>query len=112
MKNRLHILYLAIIAFSLLIGWGGWAGYAQRNYPGRQNWEYRFILREGGPGNWVSVREDGKYLDKPVDMISKSQELGVQGWELVTVTPRPGPSIGGTSGGTVEELWVFKRPRP
>jgi hypothetical protein len=108
MKNRLY-LSLAVVALLCL---AGWTGYAQRSYPVRQAWEYKFILRDGGPGNWVAWREDGKELPKPVDMIVKSHELGSQGWELVTVTPRSSPvGPNNPSGGTVEELWVFKRSK-
>ena len=108
MKNRLYL----SLAVSALLCLAGWTAYAQRSYPARQAWEYKFILREGGPGNWAAWREDGKDIPKPVDMIVRSQELRGQGWELVTVTPRSGSvGVNGTGGGTVEELWVFKRPR-
>jgi hypothetical protein len=89
-----------------------------------QKWEYMFLVRSRG------FSTDKDHPKAPwqvgsnwnVDMDKKLAELGDQGWELVTVSPRSSylggrEVIGGGgvtldyAGYTSEEVWVFKRPK-
>ena len=129
MKNKLY-LSLVVVAVLCL---GGWIGYGQRTSSARQTWEYKTIHRSRGfaaaeenlqrAGEWDSWAEDGKRLPTPVDITAKLTQLGVQGWELVSVTPRSSllgghesSDEGGVSadyaGFTTDETWVFKRLKP
>lgn len=83
-----------------------------------QRWEYKLVVRARefthhdehmfGPTKW------NLEIDKTLE------ELGNEGWELVTVAPRSDLARAhGTSskvpselaGYTTTELWVFKRPK-
>ena len=88
-----------------------------------QRWEYKTILRSRGWGKddrdaqWLAGTEWNVNIDKSLE------ELGNDGWELVSVTPRSsylGGHHEGSSfvnysddyaGFTSNELWVFKRPK-
>jgi len=86
-------------------------------------WEYLTILRTRG---WDKDKDNPKApwqeaVNWDVDIIKKLEELGEQGWELVTVTPRSS-YLGSHStyaygvsddfaGFTSHELWVFKRQK-
>jgi len=129
MQNRRYVLILAIA-----LCFGGWVAQAQRSSsPARQTWEYKTILRsrsfvpsEENPiraAEWESWSENGKRLPSPVDIGAKLKELGEQGWELTSVTPRSSllgghesSDEGGVSadyaGFTTDETWVFKRVKP
>jgi hypothetical protein len=125
-------LYLSLVVVALLC-LAGLAGYGQRTSSVRQTWEYKTILRSRGfaaaeenvqrAGEWDSWSEDGKRLPSPVDIRAKLTQLGEQGWELVSVTPRSSvlgghetTDDGGVSsdyaGFTSDETWVFKRLKP
>ncbi len=129
MKNKLY-LSLVVVAVLCL---GGWIGYGQRTSSVRQTWEYKTILRSRGfaageenlqrAAEWSSWAEDKKPLPTPVDITAKLTQLGEQGWELVSVTPRSSllgghesSDEGGVSadyaGFTTDETWVFKRLKP
>ena len=86
MKNRL---YLSLLIANLLC-LAGWTAHAQlqRNNPARQTWEYKSVVLTRGIDNpaWTGRFEDGKAIPGAFEMISKSKELGDQGWELVSVT--------------------------
>jgi hypothetical protein len=85
-----------------------------------QKWEYMTILRTRG---WDSDKENpkGSWMvgtNWDVDIKMKLEELGEQGWELISVIPRS--SYLGTrsytgsddfAGFTSDELWVFKRQK-
>lgn len=58
-------LFLAIVALFCLIGWGG---YGQRQSSSKIVWEYKIL-----------------YLNDGQDNVRTLNELGAQGWELVTV---------------------------
>jgi hypothetical protein len=85
-----------------------------------QRWEYKFVLR----GREFASHD--KYMFGPTkwsiaDMEKAVAELGDEGWELVSVTPRSDltRAAGASSivpaelaGFTTSEIWVFKRPKP
>ena len=129
MKNKLY-LSLVVVAFLCLVGWNG---YGQRTSIKRQTWEYKTVLRSRGfaaaeeklqrAAVWDSWAEDKQPLAAPVDITAKLTQLGDQGWELVSVTPRSSllgghetSEEGGVSsdyaGFTTDETWVFKRLKP
>jgi hypothetical protein len=82
-----------------------------------QKWEYKMLYRTRG------INRAGRDGFRPVenwnvlDMMPKLQSLGLEGWELVSVTPSS--DFGGdlsqgvghvVAGLTTTESWVFKRP--
>jgi hypothetical protein len=69
-------LFLMLAAFALVV-LGGWSGYGQKQSPSRTVWEYKIV----NESEKVSLNE-----------------LGAQGWELVTV------QMGGA-----EEVYYLKR---
>ena len=104
----------------------------------RQLREYKTIswqFSDVADGNLVTVHmwyEDGVEHKGDLDMISKMQELGDQGWDLVSITPRSTPlnhlwqldfvdNPNGHHPGTMdgymvngydnEVLYYFKRPK-
>lgn len=70
------ILFLMLAAIALVV-LGGWAGYAQKPSPSRIVWEYKIV----NESEKISLND-----------------LGAQGWELVTV------GMGGA-----EEVYYLKR---
>lgn len=58
-------LLLAIVALFCLIGW---SGYGQRQSSSKMVWEYKIL-----------------YLNDGQDNVRTLNELGAQGWELVTI---------------------------
>ena len=84
-----------------------------------QRWEYKFVVR----GREFAPHDDFKYAPTQwtIDIAKTAEELGNDGWELVTVTPRsdllrsPGGNANSApvemAGFTSSELWVFKRPK-
>ncbi len=62
-------------------------------------WEHKVILFEGSV-----VRSQAGSVDK---LYAQVEQLGDEGWELVSVTP-----IQEELGATTAVLWSFKRPRP
>jgi hypothetical protein len=77
MKSKPYLfLMLAAIAFT---GLCGWVGHGQKQTPPRTVWEYKIVSES--------------------DKLSLN-DLGAQGWELVTV------SMGGA-----QEVYYFKRPK-
>lgn len=75
-----------------------------------QQWEYHIVMRErgvtnrsSGAGGWVA----SDFVPSVSEMAQKLSSLGLQGWELVGLSPRQG--VHGETV-TTEEMWVFKRP--
>jgi hypothetical protein len=67
-----------------------------------QQWEYLTLTRKRDKGVFnISAWKD--------DVVPRLPQLGIDGWELVAVSPHAGTV--GMSGMTSEELWVFKRPK-
>ena len=84
--------------------------YAQRSSPIRQSWEYKSIELARSSGTSEAWLEDARPLPGPVNILSKSKELGDQGWELVSVTPIP--SYRDNSPPYSDNLlYFFKRPK-
>lgn len=86
----------------------------------RTGWLYKFIKRERIPiieGEVITKfektwkwTEDNEEIPAPDDLLLKLRDLGLHGWELITIVPRSSVISVLTSGATTEELWVFKRP--
>jgi hypothetical protein len=84
-----------------------------------QRWEYKLVVR----GREFAPHDDSKFAPTQwnIDIAKTAEDLGNDGWELVTVTPRSDllRSSGGDAnsapvemaGFTSSELWVFKRPK-
>jgi hypothetical protein len=83
-----------------------------------QRWEYKFVVRAR------EFASHDQYMFAPtkwgIEMEQTAAELGDEGWELVSVTPRSDltRASGASSrvpaelaGFTTTELWVFKRPK-
>ena len=72
-----------------------------------KKWEYKTEFR----------KRDAKSKHWDNDILGKLGEIGMEGWELVSISPRCGDIDSGnfkfvyhnTAGYTDEELWVFKR---
>ena len=84
MKNKFYL--IAVLA--VLVGVGIWAqfAFAQKVNPNAQAWDYKtvFVLTNLA-NNGQTWSEDGRDLPGPVRTITKSKELGAEGWELVVV---------------------------
>jgi hypothetical protein len=76
---RLKPYLFLIVAAMAFIFLGGWVGYGQKQSPARTVWEYRIVSES--------------------DKLSLN-DLGAQGWELVTV------EMGGA-----QEVYYFKRAK-
>ena len=121
MKNRLY-LSLSVVAVLLLIG-GAIHAQLQRSSSGKQLWEYKsiIIVREVRSNaqfsDWVEITGGVvKQLPGPVSVPVKANELGEQGWELVSITPISNNACGGSTnaecaGFTSQILYFFKRPK-
>ncbi len=83
MKNRFY-LSSALVALFCLAAWTTHAQ-LQRSNAARQNWEYKLLVFSiDGPR--TILYEDGKQLPGAPTPITKSGELGAQGWELISVS--------------------------
>jgi len=83
-------------------------------------WEYKTIIRSRG---WARDKDSSrgdwmKGTEWNLKITTKLEELGEQGWELVTVISRSSylgsHTYSGTddyAGFTSDEVWVFKRPK-
>ncbi len=92
-------------------------GQEQRN-TGKQTWEYKSIgiyrsaLDNSEFSDWYETSgQTGKQLPPPVSMPAKANELGDQGWELVSVTPISNRSCPDCAGFTSQISYWFKRPK-
>lgn len=81
-------------------------------------WEYdAFVMEITGPHTYSSLGEKlnanindvwGRVMaDKGTTYWDHLQQLGIEGWELVSCFP-----VTAGEGWTREVVWVFKRPRP
>jgi len=123
MKNKSYVLWV-LVGFVCLAGWIA-SGQVRSAGSARRAWEYKTILRSRGwqaarlaenenfsrPTDWA-VFEDGKKLSASVDLLVRLNELGAEGWELVSDTPRSSFVGDGAAGFTSEEVWILKRPKP
>jgi len=75
-------------------------------------WEYKLvdISRPGGFGlqDYKNMAEDGQALNG-TDWFGKAEQLGAQGWELVSVTAASNLSGQNFAGATSEMMFLFKR---
>jgi hypothetical protein len=76
-------------------------------------WEYKMIdlsRRTGGFGlqDYSDMLEDGVAIPG-IDWLTKAEQLGEQGWELVTVVPASNLSGQNFAGATSEMMFLFKR---
>jgi hypothetical protein len=90
-----------------------------------QHWEYRsfIIVRPVKTGaqftSWADVLPDGtvKELPLPVSAGIRANQLGNEGWELVSIVPMSANSCGGSTvdgdcaGFTSQIMYWFKRPK-
>jgi hypothetical protein len=113
MKNKLYLLVVILILMCV----GIWNAYGQKS-PGRQAWEYKSVVIARSAQSkaefslWVEASPEGtKQLTGRVYMPLKAQELGEQGWELVSVTPVSNTTTQDTAGFTDNIIYWFKRPR-
>lgn len=116
MKIKPAVIILVALVVAAFLSIGVWSVYAQRTTPVKQTWEYKVIVvhrSSSNGGGWSAWFEDDKALPGPVSAVSKWKQLGDQGWELVSVTPRSSEtfSSGSYAGYTNQiESW-FKRPK-
>jgi len=118
MKNKSYLLLILVASLPLtgLLGCG-------QKLSGKQTWEYKTIVRArtfpignsvnaSVPANdWSLWFEDGKQFPTPDDPLAKINQLGDQGWELISITPRSSLAADWIAGSTTDETWVFKRPK-
>jgi hypothetical protein len=77
----------------------------------RQTWEYKTVTLEQGvdPNNQfargVRILEDGQPISTPPTVRERANQLGMHGWELVSVAATENTTY------RVHVYW-FKRPRP
>ena len=101
----------------------GCASFLPKPGSASQAWEYKTIVRSRGfpTGNsvnaavaatdWTTWYEDGQPIAAPTDPLAKVNQLGAQGWELISVIPRSSLASSWTAGATSDETWIFKRPK-
>jgi hypothetical protein len=94
MRNKALLVLFFFASLALV----GWSGYGQGSK--RQAWEYKsfaLLIRASGS----VLYENGKAVPGKADTLEKAQELGAQGWELMSVT---------SIGDSVIHYW-FKRAK-
>jgi len=118
MKNMRYFLLATV-----LLGLTGCAAYGLKASTARQAWEYKSIVRTRAfpTGNsvetavaateWNTWYEDGQPIAAPADPLAKVNQLGGDGWELISITPRSSLASDWTAGTTSDETWLFKRPK-
>jgi hypothetical protein len=102
--------------------------YAQNNTvtPNSTKWDYKAItiyrsssnLTDGSWSQWFETSGDTQLsLPQPVTVTKRLRELGMQGWELVSITPISGATGGTGSNGysdiagfTTHVTYFLKRP--
>ena len=113
-KFYLPLTIVVTIALSFFV-----YGRDQRNSPVVQTWEYKslIIVRGASTSNgeftaWGEITgETLKQLPLPVSIPAKAQELGTQGWELISVVPVSNHVGNGNAGFTSQINYFFKRPK-
>ena len=108
-----------IIAITVALSFLAVYGRQQKNSSAVQAWEYKSLIIARGATTsnaqfsvWVEATgEIVKELPLPVSMPSKAQELGAQGWELISVTPVSNHVTTGTAGFTSQIIYWFKRAK-
>ena len=93
----------AVVAFLCMTLWTVYAQ-GQRTNPARQVWEYKSLVYAIRGTLNTQLYEDGSPLSGSATPVTRAPELGIQGWELVSVTGTE------SAAGTTYVYW-FKRPR-
>jgi hypothetical protein len=107
-----------IIAISVVLSFFAVYGRQQKSSSPMQTWEYKAIIIGRSATNladfstWAEATgATVKELPLPVSMPTKAQELGAQGWELVSVAPVSSHVANGTAGFTDQIIYWFKRTK-
>jgi hypothetical protein len=107
----------------VLLALAGCGTFGPKAGAAKQLWEYKSIVRARAfpTGNsvdaavaatdWTQWYEDGQPIAAPADPLAKVNQLGSQGWELITITPRSSLASNWTAGTTSDETWLFKRAK-
>jgi hypothetical protein len=115
MKKTFY-LPLMIVALVFLTVWAVY-GQEQKNNA-KQRWEYKSIVlfrsafTNADFEDWYERSgQTVKQLPPPVSTSAKANELGEQGWELVSVTPVSNHSCSDCAGFTSQVVYWFKRAK-
>jgi len=115
--NKKYFFPAVIAVIALLTFFAAYAKQQRNNLP-MQAWEYTsLIIARGAINNgqfsvwYEATGENVKELSLPVSVPAKAQELGNQGWELISVTPVSNHTSTGTAGFTSQIIYIFKRPK-
>jgi hypothetical protein len=113
-------LFLGIIACALVVLAG--ESFIKPVFPvqaaARQQWDYKILnhtrQNDQNSGEFVEAFYEDDKEAKFTSMTARAQQLGAEGWELVSAEPRSiggGSSFFATPGSTSSEIWIFKRPK-
>jgi hypothetical protein len=116
MNKKIYL--LLIIVVTIVLSFFVY-GRDQRNSPAVQTWEYKSLIIGRGALTsngeftvWGEITgEKMKQLPPPVSVPAKAQELGMQGWELISVVPVSNHVGNETAGFTSQIIYSFKRPK-
>jgi len=83
-QNRFYVFVIAVVL--VVVGLRVEFASAQRTSSAVQSWDYKVItVEEKDITATLSWKEDGRDLPGPVSALSKSKQLGADGWELISV---------------------------
>ena len=102
--DKKPFVWLIVLALAYGVVWAGY-GQAQKRNAVTQAWEYKTIYIDFHIPVRTTWFEDAKPLAGTPNMITKSNELGSAGWELVSVTAF------GPGDRTPDVIYWFKRPK-
>lgn len=106
MKNRFHSSLVVVSLLVIFLSLAVWTKQGQGGASPAQTWEYKswvFTIE----GSRTTLYEDGRQLPGSATPVSKANELGAQGWELVSVAAVQV----GSSNPTNQYVYWFKRPK-
>lgn len=73
-----------------------------------QQWEYHVVYAHEESKGWILESAGQRYEPGKIHVLFN--DLGAQGWELVTYSGRIGP-LNQVMAGTQSEMYLFKRPK-